>query len=193
MQLTAQRSSTSELRNNVRIVTCQSSSSAVKSNFEHKNVAEFSPSIESTTLCLQEESSNCGQIVNDTDHAGPAMMKLHIDCPVLRPTDPLVESTSNIQKRTFRFASSTSSDSNVKQNISTDSSRLTFDSQQLNNSILQTHTTSPVKESDRSPLLYASIFARRPNLMSRSSLGVSRFSLRHLDGPNCRSFALDHL
>jgi hypothetical protein len=38
-----------------------------------------------------------------------------------------------------------------------------------------------------------SIFAQRPNLMGRSSPGLNQFSLRHLDGPRCRSFALDHL
>lgn len=38
-----------------------------------------------------------------------------------------------------------------------------------------------------------SIFAQRPNLMGRSSPGLNQFSLRHLDGPTCRSFALDHL
>lgn len=38
-----------------------------------------------------------------------------------------------------------------------------------------------------------SIFAQRPNLIGRSSPGLNQFSLRHLDGPTCRSFALDHL
>ena len=38
-----------------------------------------------------------------------------------------------------------------------------------------------------------SIFAQRPNLMGRSSPGLNQFSLRHLDGPTCKSFALDHL
>ena len=38
-----------------------------------------------------------------------------------------------------------------------------------------------------------SIFAQRPNLMGRSSSGLNQFSLRHLDGPTCKSFALDHL
>ena len=55
---------------------------------------------------------------------------------------------------------------------------------------------APSSVSDHKPSIFRqciSIFAQRPNLMSRSSPGLNQFSLRHLDEPSCRPFALDHL
>ena len=55
---------------------------------------------------------------------------------------------------------------------------------------------TPSSVSECKPSIFrqcVSIFAQRPNLMGRSSPGLNQFSLRHLDGPTCKSFALDHL
>lgn len=65
-------------------------------------------------------------------------------------------------------------------------------SEPVKKTVFATHACS-VGQQQQSPLKCVSIFAQRPNMMSRSSMGLNRFSLHHLDQPESRPFALDHL
>ena len=207
-------SSTSEPQRKVTcVITGDGTSSPMRLDSEHVRVSHLRPhSPIVSTSCPQDKSTRHMRVIVGEGTSSPIKLDSHIRSPLLSPTKSHHPSSSSLHNKKRPFSTGMSDDLRLQNrqvemtDVHTSPMKvgahdsLSSGAKPEKNLTLSSHASafSPVKDSAASAhkpsqTQCSSIFARRPNLMSRTSAGLSQFSLQHLDGPGCKQFALDHL
>lgn len=213
MQLTSNRkasinevsSTGSETQKEARVITCHDSSSSSPKRviLEHKiaDLRQTEPLL-SSSLWPQREGTTFTQRIIHVDNLCTRGVEPHVKLPLQKSVSTdhqgLTSPSSAGKEITFNADVSAGMGLQSEQHGHTKAATDVFITSTVNAErvSLTNHPYSPVKDScivKPKAKQCSSIFARRPNLLGRSSSSLNGFSLRHLDSPNCRQFALDHL